>query len=99
MDGLDIQPGNSKLIIQNNANENDFTVEMSGVVPSRAGVESSQDNLQDNWSSESYQRAASFVPQMTQKVVQLLDVQPDDVILDIGCGGMFSCFFSTSLEV
>ena len=48
--------------------------------------------MQDNWSSESYQRAASFVPQVTEKVMQLLDVQPDDLILDIGCGGVSSCF-------
>lgn len=65
---------------------------MSGASASSSGGAWSQNpnNGQDSWSSESYQRAASFVPRMTEKVVQLLNVQPDDVILDIGCGGMSS---------
>ncbi|KAJ2893189.1 hypothetical protein MKZ38_008930 [Zalerion maritima] len=41
---------------------------------------------QDNWSSETYQHSASFVPKLATKVVQWLDPQPGDVILDIGCG-------------
>ncbi|OAA62827.1 methyltransferase type 11 [Niveomyces insectorum RCEF 264] len=40
----------------------------------------------DNWSSEAYQNAASFVPKLATQVVQWLDVQKDDAILDIGCG-------------
>jgi len=34
-----------------------------------------------------YQNSASFVPKLAGKVVSLLDVQEDDVILDLGCGG------------
>ncbi|KAK3328919.1 S-adenosyl-L-methionine-dependent methyltransferase [Apodospora peruviana] len=40
----------------------------------------------DNWSTEAYQNAASFVPKLATKVMQWLDPQSDDVILDIGCG-------------
>lgn len=36
---------------------------------------------------QTYQNAASFVPQLAGKVVGWLDVQKDDEILDIGCGG------------
>ncbi|KAK3950948.1 S-adenosyl-L-methionine-dependent methyltransferase [Pseudoneurospora amorphoporcata] len=45
----------------------------------------SQQN-KDNWSSEAYQSAASFVPKLATKIVQWLDPQKDDMILDIGCG-------------
>ncbi|KAL2129524.1 hypothetical protein VTI74DRAFT_7652 [Chaetomium olivicolor] len=41
---------------------------------------------QDNWSSDAYQNAASFVPKLATKVMQWLDPQKDDVILDVGCG-------------
>ncbi|GAB1740944.1 hypothetical protein NU219Hw_g6014t1 [Hortaea werneckii] len=41
---------------------------------------------QDHWSSEKYQSAASFVPQLTSTVLSYLDVQPTDRILDVGCG-------------
>ncbi|KAL8392632.1 hypothetical protein RB595_002721 [Gaeumannomyces hyphopodioides] len=40
----------------------------------------------DNWSSKAYQNAASFVPKLAVEVVKWLDPQPNDVILDIGCG-------------
>lgn len=40
----------------------------------------------DHWSSKAYSGAASFVPQLTTKVLQYLDPQPTDSILDIGCG-------------
>ncbi|KAI1499044.1 S-adenosyl-L-methionine-dependent methyltransferase [Biscogniauxia marginata] len=40
----------------------------------------------DNWSTEAYQNSASFVPKLATKIMQWLDPQPDDVILDIGCG-------------
>ncbi|KAH7319266.1 methyltransferase, partial [Rhexocercosporidium sp. MPI-PUGE-AT-0058] len=33
-----------------------------------------------------YQNSASFVPKLAGKVIGWLDVQPDDMILDIGCG-------------
>jgi hypothetical protein len=32
------------------------------------------------------------VPKLATKVVSWLDVQKDDVILDLGCGGEFSSF-------
>jgi ubiquinone/menaquinone biosynthesis C-methylase UbiE len=35
---------------------------------------------------QSYSAAASFVPKLTQKVLQYLDPQPTDRVLDIGCG-------------
>ncbi|KAG9245732.1 S-adenosyl-L-methionine-dependent methyltransferase [Calycina marina] len=41
---------------------------------------------EDHWSSKAYQSSASFVPKLATKVVRWLDVQPDDKILDIGCG-------------
>ena len=40
--------------------------------------------------TQAYQNAASFVPKLATKVLQYLDIQPDDVILDIGCGGKHS---------
>lgn len=36
--------------------------------------------------SQAYSRAASFVPVLTTKVLQYLDLKEDDRILDIGCG-------------
>ncbi|KAH9433985.1 hypothetical protein MCOR02_006016 [Pyricularia oryzae] len=41
---------------------------------------------QDNWSSNEYQNAASFVPKLAVEIMRWLDPQKDDVILDIGCG-------------
>ncbi|KAH8596585.1 S-adenosyl-L-methionine-dependent methyltransferase [Bisporella sp. PMI_857] len=41
---------------------------------------------EEHWSSEAYQNSASFVPKLATKVLGWLDVKPDDVILDIGCG-------------
>lgn len=91
-DGLHLQPGNFGPTIQDSANSRRAVpVKMLGALPSIHGAGSqTPDNERDNWSSESYQRVASFVPRMTEKVLQLLDVQPDDVILDIGCGGVSS---------
>lgn len=40
----------------------------------------------DHWSSTAYESAAAFVPKLTSKVVAYLDVQPNDRILDVGCG-------------
>lgn len=41
---------------------------------------------ENQWNAKAYQGAANFVPQLTTRVLQLLDPQPSDVILDIGCG-------------
>lgn len=40
----------------------------------------------DHWSSNAYNSAAGFVPKLTSKVISYLDTQPNDRILDIGCG-------------
>ena len=40
----------------------------------------------DNWTANAYSASASFVPLLTQEIVQWLDPQPDDTILDLGCG-------------
>ncbi|KAK9802249.1 putative S-adenosyl-L-methionine-dependent methyltransferase [Seiridium cardinale] len=40
----------------------------------------------DHWSSEAYQKSASFVPKLATKIMQWLDPKPDDIVLDIGCG-------------
>ncbi|KAI1492941.1 S-adenosyl-L-methionine-dependent methyltransferase [Biscogniauxia mediterranea] len=53
----------------------------------------------DNWSTEAYQNAASFVPKLATKIVQWLNPQPDDVILDIGCGdGVLNIQFNEILS-
>ncbi len=50
----------------------------------------------DHWSSEKYSSAAGFVPKLTTKVVSYLDVQPNDHVLDLGCGdGILSSTFSS----
>ena len=49
-----------------------------------------------DWSTDTYSAAASFVPQLTTKLLQLLDPQPDDKILDIGCGdGKYTSLYSS----
>jgi trans-aconitate methyltransferase len=40
----------------------------------------------NTWSSESYLRHASFVPQLGQALLELLAPQPGERILDVGCG-------------
>ena len=40
----------------------------------------------DHWTHEAYSASASFVPELTSKVVSWLDPQPTDIILDLGCG-------------
>jgi protein-L-isoaspartate O-methyltransferase len=40
-----------------------------------------------NNGGQAYQNAASFVPKLATKVLEWLDVQPEDKILDVGCGG------------
>ena len=40
----------------------------------------------DSWTASAYTASASFVPQLTQKVVSWLNPQSSDRILDLGCG-------------
>ena len=40
----------------------------------------------DHWKAKTYANSASFVPKLTSTVVSWLDPQPDDIILDVGCG-------------
>ena len=49
------------------------------------GQEESQQSV-DYWNAKAYANSASFVPKLTSTVVSWLDPQPDDIILDIGCG-------------
>lgn len=54
---------------------------------------------EDHWDSIAYQTSASFVPKLATKVLGWLDVQKDDVILDVGCGGEFLFIFPCYGEV
>ena len=47
---------------------------------------SNQDQQKDHWSTEAYSAAANFVPKLTATVISYLDAQPQDRILDLGCG-------------
>ena len=40
----------------------------------------------DKWSSEKYVKNASFVANLGNPVIDLLDPQPNDHVLDVGCG-------------
>ena len=40
----------------------------------------------DHWTSQAYTTSASFVPALASKVTQWLAPQPNDKILDLGCG-------------
>lgn len=40
----------------------------------------------DHWSQQAYSASASFVPQLTSKVVAWLNPEASDIILDLGCG-------------
>ena len=40
----------------------------------------------DHWTANAYSASASFVPELTTTVMSWLDPQPEDVILDLGCG-------------
>lgn len=40
----------------------------------------------DHWTQEAYSKSASFVPELATKIVSWLDPQPNDRILDLGCG-------------
>lgn len=47
---------------------------------------SSQRQGKDHWTANAYSASASFVPLLTQEIVQWLDPQPHDNIFDLGCG-------------
>ncbi|GAD96972.1 hypothetical protein PVAR5_5640 [Paecilomyces variotii No. 5] len=52
----------------------------------------------DHWSAEAYSASASFVPKLTQKVLQYLDPRPSERVLDVGCGdGKFTENFLPSV--
>ncbi len=40
----------------------------------------------DHWTHQAYTASASFVPELTSKVVAWLNPQESDIILDLGCG-------------
>jgi SAM-dependent methyltransferase len=43
-------------------------------------------NVTSRWSAADYSRNASFVPQLGQAALQVLEPQPGELILDVGCG-------------
>ena len=46
----------------------------------------SSSQRKDHWTTNAYSASASFVPLLTQEIVQWLNPQPNDIILDLGCG-------------
>lgn len=48
--------------------------------------EMSPPEANDHWNQQAYSASASFVPQLTSKVVSWLNPEGSDVILDLGCG-------------
>ncbi|TID17485.1 hypothetical protein E2P81_ATG08058 [Venturia nashicola] len=58
-----------------------------------------QDNPKpDHWSESAYTSAASFVPQLTTRLLQYLSPQPGDQVLDLGCGdGLLTSQIATSI--
>jgi trans-aconitate methyltransferase len=45
-----------------------------------------ESSSKDRWNAQAYDAAASFVPRLTSAILAELDAQPEDHILDIGCG-------------
>ena len=43
-------------------------------------------SIQDDWSASNYAKHASFVPKLGSVILDMLDPQPDERILDFGCG-------------
>ncbi|HET9426965.1 MAG TPA: class I SAM-dependent methyltransferase [Allosphingosinicella sp.] len=43
-------------------------------------------NAASNWSANDYAQNAAFVPELGEAVLRLLDPQPGELILDVGCG-------------
>lgn len=49
-------------------------------------MKASMSSSRPDWSPETYLRNASFVPELGQGVLDMLDAQPGERILDLGCG-------------
>lgn len=49
-------------------------------------TDSADNQPRDHWTRSAYNASASFVPLLTQEIMQWLDPQPTDTILDLGCG-------------
>ncbi|KAL8987744.1 MAG: hypothetical protein Q9177_003089 [Variospora cf. flavescens] len=45
-----------------------------------------QHHPKDHWTPEAYLTSASFVPSLATTILEWLNPQPDDIILDLGCG-------------
>lgn len=45
-----------------------------------------QQESKDHWTHQAYSTSASFVPQLTSKIIEWLNPLPSDIILDLGCG-------------
>ena len=43
-------------------------------------------NAASSWSSTDYAQNAAFVPELGEAALRLLDPQPGELILDVGCG-------------
>lgn len=53
------------------------------------GTETVAAQSKDHWTPSAYNASASFVPLLTQEIMQWLDPQATDTILDLGCGDGF----------
>ncbi|KAK2880018.1 hypothetical protein FQN49_000653 [Arthroderma sp. PD_2] len=49
-------------------------------------AETSKSQKTDHWSAEAYSASASFVPKLTETVIQYLNPQQHNKVLDVGCG-------------
>lgn len=62
------------------------------------GVASPRYGTTSSYKKQAYSASASFVPKLTQKVLQYLDPKPFENILDVGCGdGKFTENFLSSV--
>ena len=41
---------------------------------------------QQTWNADEYKQHASFVPSLAKDLIELLNPQPGETILDLGCG-------------
>ena len=60
--------------------------ESSTVDEAHQSKTSSRHQGKDHWTANAYSASASFVPLLTHEILQWLDPQPNDIILDLGCG-------------